>query len=141
MVQFNQVIAVGNIVADPEVRQTRGGTAVCNVRLAVNERFKTNGEVKNNTIFIDVTTFGTTAENVGNYCKKGSQIMVIGKLAEDKWTDKETGKERKVVKINALNVQFMPSGNKAAAPAAESEEAPAAAGGSAGTSGEDDLPF
>ena len=139
MVQFNQVIAVGNIVADPEVRQTRGGTAVCNIRLAVNERFKTNGEVKNNTIFIDVTTFGTTAENVGNYCKKGSQIMVIGKLSEDKWTDKETGKERKVVKINALNVQFMPTGNKAAStttPAQETEEAPAAAGG-----GEDDLPF
>jgi single-strand DNA-binding protein len=140
MVQFNQVIVVGNIVADPEVRQTRGGTAVCNLRLAINERYKTNaGEVKNNTLFIDVTTFGTTAENVGNYCKKGSQIMVIGKLSEDKWTDKETGKERKITKINALSVQFMPSGNKAAsttAPAPEAEEAPAATGG-----GEDELPF
>jgi single-strand DNA-binding protein len=141
MVQFNQVIVVGNIVADPEVRQTRGGTAVCNLRLAINERYKTNaGEVKNNTLFIDVTTFGTTAENVGNYCKKGSQIMVIGKLSEDKWTDKETGKERKITKINALSVQFMPSGNKSTAAPAEGEESSAPVAAPAGGA-DDDLPF
>jgi single stranded DNA-binding protein len=91
MASFNKVILVANLTRDPEIRYLASGSAVADVSVAVNERFKKGDEYVEEVSFIDVTVFGRTAEIVGEYCQKGSQILIEGRLKQDRWDDKESG--------------------------------------------------
>src|SRR5947209_10850066 len=110
MANFNKVILVGNLTRDPELRYTPKGTAIAKIGLAVN-RVWTNeaGEKKEEVTFVDVDVFGRTAENVGQYMRKGRPILIEGRLRLDQWDDKQTGQKRSKLGVVAETVQFLGS--------------------------------
>lgn len=139
---LNQVTLAGNLTRDPELRYTPKGTAVGKLGLAINRTYSTpDGERKEETTFVDVDVFGKTAENVAQYLKKGSTILLTGRLKFDKWDDKQTGQKRNKLCVAADFVQF---GSKPAAPSASqpapARPAPSAASNTPPTEG-DDVPF
>jgi single-strand DNA-binding protein len=134
MASFNKVILVGNLTRDPELRYTPKGTAIAKIGLAVN-RVWTNeaGEKKEEVTFVDVDVFGRTAENVGQYMRKGRPLLVEGRLRLDQWDDKQTGQKRSRLGVVAETVQFLgsPAGSEGGAPAAPRPPRPAAAAAAA----------
>jgi len=110
MASFNKVVLVGNLTRDPELRYTPKGTAIAKIGLAVN-RVWTNeaGEKKEEVTFVDVDVFGRTAENVGQYMRKGRPILIEGRLKLDQWDDKQTGQKKSKLGVVAENVQFLGS--------------------------------
>jgi single-strand DNA-binding protein len=150
MASFNKVILMGNLTRDPELRYTPKGTAIAKIGLAVNRVWTTEtGEKKEEVTFIDVDVFGRTAENVGQYMRKGRPIMVEGRLRLDQWDDKQTGQKRSKLGVVAETVQFLgsPTGNEGAVPAAPAtRQRPAAAQPTEPVEGDappesDDVPF
>jgi len=154
MASFNKVILMGNLTRDPELRYTPKGTAIAKIGLAVN-RVWTNeaGEKKEEVTFVDVDVFGRTAENVGQYMRKGRPIMVEGRLKLDQWDDKQTGAKRSKLGVVAETVQFLggapgagegggaaPAAPRAARPAASSAPAAEPVEGD-GPPESDDVPF
>ena len=155
MSSFNKVILMGNLTRDPELRYTPKGTAIAKVGLAVN-RVWTNeaGEKKEEVTFVDVDIFGRTAENVGQYMRKGRPMLVEGRLKLDQWDDKQTGQKKSKLGVVAETVQFLGSapgageGGAPAAPAAPraprpaaAASAPAAEAGDSEPPHDDDVPF
>jgi single-strand DNA-binding protein len=129
MASFNKVILVGNLTRDPELRYTPKGTAIAKIGVAVN-RVWTNeaGEKKEEVTFVDVDVFGRTAENVGQYMRKGRPILIEGRLRLDQWDDKQTGQKKSRLGVVAETVQFLgsPAGSEGGAPAARPAPRPAA---------------
>src|SRR5687767_11462183 len=124
MASFNKVILVGNLTRDPELRYTPKGMAVAKIGLAVNRTWRSeSGEQKEEVTFVDVDIWGRTAENVGQYMRKGSPILIEGRLKLDQWDDKQTGQKRSRLGVTAETVQFLSSGNR---PAGDGGPAPAA---------------
>lgn len=112
MANLNRVFLIGNLTRDPELRYTPQGTAVLNLRLAVNRRFRDrSGEQKEETCFLTVVVWDKQAEVCNQYLKKGSQIFVEGRLQSRSWQDGE-GKNRSVIEVRAVRVQFIPRGTK-----------------------------
>ena len=107
---YNKVILVGNLTRDIEVRYTPSGTAIGNTGLAVNRKFKAaTGEQKEETMFIDITFFGRTAEIANQYLRKGSKVLVEGRLKLDQWTAQD-GSKRSKHSVTVENLQML--GNK-----------------------------
>lgn len=153
MAGYNKVILIGNLTRDPELRYTPKGLAIAKIALAVNRSWRdsTSGELKEEVTFVDIDAFGKQAETLGQYMKKGSPLMVEGRLRLDTWEDKQTNQKRSKLGVVLESFQFLDSGRNregtpseaprsrpapAPAPAAppnppESEEAPP----------EDDVPF
>lgn len=109
MASFNKVILLGNLTRDPEVRYTTGGSAVCDITLAINSQWtdKRSNERKEEVSFIDVTLWGRTAEIAGEYLAKGRPVLIEGRLQQDKWDDKETGQKRSKLKVVADAMQLL----------------------------------
>ena len=108
---INKVILVGNLGADPEVRYSQSGTAVANLRLAVSERRRDQeGNWNDHTEWVRTVCFGKTADNVGNYLKKGRQVYIEGRLQTRKWTNKE-GNDQYTTEVVANQVLFLGSGS------------------------------
>jgi len=106
---FNKVILVGNLTRDLELRYLQSGTAVGNTGIAVNRKFKSsNGEQKDETLFIDITFFGRTAEIANQYLRRGSKVLVEGRLKLDSWEDQNGGKRSKHT-IVVENMQMLDS--------------------------------
>lgn len=113
MASLNKVLLIGNLTRDPEVRYTPKGTAVCDIGLAVNRKWRDEaGKPQEEVTFIDVTIWGKTAENVGQYLKKGSSTCIEGRLQTESWEDKQTGQKRSKLKVVADAVQFIGSPNR-----------------------------
>jgi single-strand DNA-binding protein len=131
-VSLNRVILAGNLTRDPQVRFLANEQAVANFGLAVNRRYKgSDGQMKEETTFVDIEAWGRTAELVGQYLTKGRAAFIEGRLKLDSWDDKD-GQKRQKLKVVADNVQFMDSGNRGERPAS------GAPGAAAGDSGHDD---
>lgn len=97
MASFNRVILMGNLTRDPEIRYTSGGTAVCDIGLAVNDRRKgADGQWTEETTFVDVTLWGRTAEVAGEYLGKGSPVLIEGRLKLDTWQTNDGQKRSKL---------------------------------------------
>ncbi len=110
MANLNKVLLMGNLTRDPEVRYTPKGTAVTELGIAVNRTFSgENGEKREEVTFVDVTVWGRTAENAGQYLKKGRSVFIEGRLQLDSWEDKQSGQKRNKLKVVADNVQFLGS--------------------------------
>ena len=121
MASFNKVILLGNMVADPELRQTPSGTSVCSFRIAVGRRFTRGNESEPTTDFFTVNAWDKNAEFVSRYFKKGTAILVCGSLQNRSWTDNQ-GQKRTVTEIRADEVTFgssASSGNQQSAPEAQ----------------------
>ena len=152
----NVVVITGNLTRDPELRHTGGGTAICELRVAVNSRRKDGqtGEWVDKPNFFDVTVWGAQGENCATYLSKGRPVAIEGRLDWREWEAKDGGK-RQAVQIIANTVQFLGSrdgsgggGNGNGGYTAPSSDVPAdtsdfeGAPAGAGTSGgEDDIPF
>jgi single-strand DNA-binding protein len=107
----NKAIIVGNLGADPEVRYTQSGTAVANMRIATNERWKDkSGQQQERTEWHRVVVFGNQAENCGKYLEKGRQVYVEGRIQTNEWTDND-GNTRYTTEIVAQSVQFLSGGS------------------------------
>lgn len=105
---LNNVIIAGRLTRDPEVKILAGDRPVCSFGMAVNRRYKDkSGEQKEETTFVEVVAWGRTAELVGQYLRKGSPAYIAGRLTQDSWEDKETGKKQTKTKVTADTVQFL----------------------------------
>ena len=104
------------------------GTAVCNLSMAVNRRWKNEaGEEKEEVYFADCKAFGRQAETIGQYVKKGHPLMVEGRLTREEWDDKKTGEKKSATRIMIETFQFLKGRDEGAAPAPRREAAPAPA--------------
>lgn len=107
----NKAIVVGNLGADPELRYTQNGTAVCNFRIATNEKWKDKqGQLQERTTWFKVTVWGSQGENCEKYLTKGRQVYVEGRIQTDQYTDKD-GVERYTWELVAQNVTFLSGGS------------------------------
>jgi single-strand DNA-binding protein len=105
----NVVVVTGNLTRDPELRHTGGGTAVCDLRIAVNSRRKDqSGNWVDKPNYFDVTVWGGQGENCANYLSKGRPVAIEGRLDWREWEAKDGGK-RQAVQIIANTVQFLGS--------------------------------
>ncbi|MEZ5126348.1 MAG: single-stranded DNA-binding protein [Thermoleophilia bacterium] len=104
----NVVVLVGNLTRDPEMRTTPGGTTVCHLRVAVNDRVKNQntGEWGDRPNYFDVDVFGALGDQCGQWLSKGRQVAVEGKLRWREW-EAQDGQKRSAVSIVANNVQFI----------------------------------
>ena len=97
---FNKVILIGNLTRDVELRHTNSSTAVTDVGLAVNDRRKTpQGEWVDEVTYVDVTLWGRQAEVASEYLRKGSRVLIEGRLQLDQWQDKDSGQQRSKLKV------------------------------------------
>ncbi len=106
MASLNKVFLMGNLTRDPDLRYTPSGQAVCDLGLAVNRRFVTNGQERDETCFVDIVVWGKAAENTKQYLEKGAPVMVEGRLQYDQWEDQSGGK-RSRLRVVADQVQFL----------------------------------
>jgi single-strand DNA-binding protein len=130
MANYNKVLLMGNLTRDPELRYTPKGTAIAEIGLAINRKWKSEtGEAKEEVTFVDVAAYGRTAEVIAQYLKKGRPIMIEGRLKFDQWDDKQTGQKRSKLRVVCESFEFLDSGNRGAesgAPAAPRPARPAA---------------
>ncbi|HMH70581.1 MAG TPA: single-stranded DNA-binding protein [Candidatus Saccharimonadales bacterium] len=109
---INQVIIMGRLTRDPEVRTTSTGKTITSFSLAVDR-----GGQDDAADFFDVTAWEKLGELVSQYLSKGRRCLVQGRLRQDSWDDKETGKKRSKIEVVATDVTFLdgPSGDNAGA--------------------------
>ena len=114
MANLNKVFLIGNLTRDPELRYTPGGTAVANLGLAVNRKYKdSSSELKEEVCFLSVTVWDKQAEACCQYLKKGSAVFVEGVLQSRFWETKD-GEKRSAIDVRAERVQFLGSYGSAA---------------------------
>ncbi len=127
MASFNKVLLIGNLTKDPELRYTPQGTAVVNLRLAVNRRYRDkNQELKEEVCFVTAVVWNKQAETCNQYLHKGSPILVEGRLQSRSWED-NSGQKRNVLEVRAERVQFLgaaPSKGAAEPSEEQSQEPP-----------------
>lgn len=140
MASFNKVILIGNLCADPELKQTPSGVGVTSFPLAVGRRKVKDQEPQ--TDFINIVAWRGTAEFICKYFQKGKSILIVGALQTRNWTD-QNGQKRYVTEVMAEEACFVEK--KADASAVESASVPYAFGSDAPQfeemTSDDDLPF
>jgi len=110
---FNKVILMGNLTRDPESRTTPSGQSVTNFSIAVNRTWNdANGQRQEATDFIDCDCWGARGETIAKYFSKGRQILVMGRLSQQSWDDKETGKKRSTIRVVVEEFSFVNDGNR-----------------------------
>ena len=112
MANLNKVMLIGNLTADPEPRTTPRGTALTELRIAVNRMAPgpNEGERREETTFLDVTCWGRTGEIAAQYLSKGRPVFIEGRLQMDTWEDRQTGQKRSRIRIVAENLQLLSGG-------------------------------
>lgn len=106
---LNKAIVIGNLTRDPELRSLPSGIKVCSFSLATNRVWKDkNGARQESTDYHNVVVFGRQAETVAQYMKKGSSILVEGRMQTRSWDDKNSGEKKYRTEIVADRTQFGP---------------------------------
>lgn len=104
---FSKAIITGNLTRDPELRSTPNGASVCSFSVAVNRTYRdASGEQKEDVSFIDCSAWGKLGEMIAQYAKKGSGVLVSGRLDQRSWEDKNTGTKRSRVEIVVEDFNF-----------------------------------
>ena len=106
MRNFNLAVLEGRLVSDPELRYTQNGTALCKFSIANNNDYYKDDELQKQVNFVDVTTWAKLAERCNEYLKKGSRIIINGRLKQDRWQD-DNGGNRSKISIVGNQVQFL----------------------------------
>lgn len=152
MASFNKVILIGNLTADPELRQTQSGISVCRFNIAINRRNARNNADQNQQTadFVTIVAWRQTAEFVVRYFKKGKPILVCGQIQSRSWTDPQNQKHY-ATEVVADEVSFVenkgdsaPANNTPYTPDAYAAPAFSNAGGNGGfeeVQNDDGLPF
>jgi single-strand DNA-binding protein len=108
MANVNRVILIGNLTRDPQLKYLPSQTAVAEFGLATNRKFKSaTGEDREEVCFVDCTAFGRSAEVISQYCQKGKQLYIEGRLKFDSWEDKQGGGKRSKLSVVIENFQFL----------------------------------
>lgn len=103
---INQVILMGNLTRDPELRTTPGGQSVCSFGLAVNRSFQgSDGNQQDAVDYFDITAWGKLGELVNQYLAKGRKCLVMGRLSYRQW--EQDGQKRSKVEVIASDVTFL----------------------------------
>lgn len=141
MANLNRVTLIGNLTREVEVKYTPKGTAIADISIAVNRKWKDqDNQMKEETTFVDLTAFGKTAELAQQYLAKGSSCYFEGRLNLETWEDKTTQQKRTKMKVIIENMQFLGSKKESGSQpqsAAKSGKAPQ----SAADDEMDDCPF
>ena len=103
---FSKAIITGNVVRDPELRATSGGTQVCSFSVAVNYNYVQNGEKKEQVSYINCSAWGKAGEIIAQYAKKGTGILVSGRLSQRAFEDK-TGAKRSATEVVVEDFNFL----------------------------------
>ena len=104
---FSKAIITGNLTRDPELRNTPNGASVCSFSVAVNRTYRdASGEQKEDVSFIDCSAWGKLGEMIAQYAKKGTGVLVSGRLDQRSWEDKTTGNKRSRVEIVVEDFNF-----------------------------------
>jgi len=147
MASLNNVILIGNLTKDPELKFIPSGQAVCNLRMAMNRKWKaTNGEWKEESTFVGVVVWGKSGEACGEYLKKGSPVLVEGRLQSRSWETAD-GQKRSILEVVAERVQFLSGGPRREGGAggstgvSDSESSPPPPSEPSGAGNDDDIPF
>lgn len=110
MASFNKVILLGNLTRDPQLSYLPSQTAVVEIGLAVNRKFKKqDGSQGEEVCFVDCQMFGKRAEVINKYCKKGNPLFVEGRLKFDSWQGQD-GTKRSKLRVMVENFEFMGGG-------------------------------
>lgn len=119
---INQVILMGRLTRDPEMRTTTTGKTIASFSLAVDR-----GGQDDSADFFDITAWEKLGELVNQYLSKGRRCLVQGRLRQDSWDDKETGKKRSKVEVVATDVTFLdgPSGDNGGNAPSQTQSKPA----------------
>lgn len=111
---INQVILMGNLTRDPELRTTPGGQSVCSFSLAVNRSWQgQDGQLQEAVDYFDVTAWGKLGELVNQYLSKGRKCLVQGRLSQRSW--EQDGQKRSKVEVVANDVTFLDGGGQGGA--------------------------
>ncbi len=146
MANFNKVILAGNLTRDPELSYTPSNTPVCKFGLAVNRQWtdRQTNEKHEETMFVDCTAWARRAETINQYLRKGSPILIEGRLVYETWEGQE-GQKRSKHSVVVDNFQFLggPGGGERSGGAPAGAQAPGAPapGAPAQQPGPDDVPF
>ncbi len=117
---FNKVILVGNLTRNIELRYLPSGQALAKCGIATNRRFKDAGGMqKDETMFIDITIWGRSAEIANQYLRKGSRVLIEGRLTLEQWTD-QNGQKRSRHSITVETLKMLD--RRGEGPGAEGEE-------------------
>ena len=118
MASFNKAILIGNLTADPELRQTPNGISVCRFTIAVNRRFSKSEQAQQSADFITIVAWRERAEFVSRYFRKGRPILICGQIQSRSWTDPQ-GAKHYATEVVADDVSFVENktDNNGAAPA------------------------
>ena len=108
MNSLNSILVEGNLVRDPELRNTPKGTPVCEFSIASNRYYKIEDEYQQEVSFFDVTTWSRLAERCGEKLKKGRGVRIIGRLKQNRWKGMD-GKMKSKIHIIADHVEFKPN--------------------------------
>ena len=141
MSSMNKVILMGNITRDPESSFLPNGSQVTKFGIAVNRRYTSNGEKREETTFVDVESWGKQAELISEHLTKGSPILLEGRLKFDSWESKD-GEKRSKLLVVLENFQFIGGGGDNAKEASQSnaaEKAPEKAPAKETPAGDDDV--
>jgi single-strand DNA-binding protein len=135
---FNQVVLMGNLTRDPELRTTPNGQSVCSFSLALNRSYKgADGNWQEATDYVDVTAWAGLGERVAQYVTKGRPVLVSGRLQSRSW--EQDGQKRSKVEVVANDVTFLGGRDSGAgAPASDNGDSEKPAAKSAGKSAKKD---
>ena len=133
--ELNLIIVSGRLTRDPDIRATQKGTTVCSFGIANNRSYldPSTNEWKEEVAYMSVTAFGSLADRLKERIKKGTPVIVEGRLVMNEFTDK-AGQQRRELRISANRVQVVPTG-------AGAQEAGAGTNEEATEVAEDDVPF
>ena len=92
---FNKVVLVGSLTRDIEIRYAQSGSAISNTAIATNRKFTRDGQRHEEVCFIDITFFGRSAEVANQYLRKGSKVLIEGRLNFDQWVAQDGSKRSK----------------------------------------------
>ena len=120
MPNYNKVMLMGNLTRDVELKHTAGNTAVANLGLAVNRRYRVNDESREETTFVDCEAWGRTAENISKFFSKGRPIFVEGRLKLDEWQDRD-GNKRSKLRVVIENFEFVDSNGRSGGQSSSSQ--------------------
>jgi single-strand DNA-binding protein len=116
---YNKIVLVGNLTRDIDIRFSQAGLAIAKSAIATSRKFKSNtGEQKEEVCFIDITFFGRSAEIAHQYLRKGSKILLEGRLSFEQWSD-QNGQKRSKHSVIVENMQMLDSKNTDTQPKAQ----------------------
>jgi len=105
---MNKTILLGNLSRDIELKYTQSSLAIATTGIATNRKYKAaSGEQKQEVMFVDLTFFGRSAEIANQYLRKGSKVLIEGRLVLDQWTDNATGQKRSKHQVNVESMQML----------------------------------